>query len=264
MSFTYGETELPVDRRLFVPETIYVWDDGWLVPLRRAEQPEEWERHVAADLAVITATDEKERLLPGATYPPGKGFIPMSSSSEPAMMARMIAELELAPGMRVLEIGTGTGYNAACLAAYGAEVVTVEIDGTIAERARKALHDAGFPEVVVLTGDGEQGAEEHAPFDRVVATAAAHTIPYPWVRQTRDGGRIVAPYTGAGRRFGLLVLDVHDGEAVGRFTGFAGFMPLRGQRLRPAVVNYIEDWPEVEVRVTSEGQTPTLPEEDQR
>ncbi|MCD0448258.1 methyltransferase domain-containing protein [Actinocorallia sp. API 0066] len=166
----------------------------------------------------------------------------------------MIEALELEPGMRVLEIGTGTGYNAACLAAYGAEVVSVEIDGGIAERARCALRDAGFPDVVVLTGDGELGAAEHAPFDRVIATAAAHTVPYPWVRQTKDGGRIIVPYTGDGCQYGLLALDVRDGEAAGQVVGDAAFMPLRGQRLHPAVQNNIEDWPGLEVRVTAEGQ----------
>jgi protein-L-isoaspartate O-methyltransferase len=84
-----------------------------------------------------------------------------------------------------------------------------------------------------LAGDGEQGAPEHAPFDRVIASAAAHTAPYAWVSQTRDGGKIVFPYTGRYHRAGLAVLTVTGGLASGQIVGEAGYMPLRGQGLHP-------------------------------
>ncbi|MDX6742522.1 methyltransferase domain-containing protein [Actinocorallia sp. A-T 12471] len=254
MRFVYGEVGLPVDRRLFVPETIYVREGGWLVPLRRSERPEEWERLVGMDDAVTTRTDEGEPRLSGVVYPAGKGFFPTSSSSAPGVMARMIRALDVRPGMRVLEIGTGTGYNAACLAALGCEVVSVEIERDLAERARASLEAAGVGGVVVVCGDGELGVPGCAPFDRVVATAAAHTIPYAWVEQTRDEGLIVAPYTGEAHRAALLVLRVHDGTAIGGMEGGAGFMPLRGQGLEPAVVNAIEDRVGVRVEVTRGGQ----------
>ncbi|GAB3278813.1 hypothetical protein GCM10027589_05110 [Actinocorallia lasiicapitis] len=254
MTFTYGSVELPADRRLFVPDTIYVREDKWLVPLRRSEQPEEWERLVSLDDAVTTRTDEDDPQLPGADYPPGKGFFPLSSSSAPSLMARMIEALDVKPGMRVLEIGTGTGYNAACLAALGCEVVSIEIDLELADQARDTLRDAGVTGVVVIGGDGEYGAPTYAPYDRVIATAAAHTIPYFWVEQTRNGGLIVAPYTGEGHKAALLVLNVHDGMAIGEVEGGAAFMPLRGQQLTQPELNAIETKPGLRVEVTAEGQ----------
>src|SRR5437868_12588843 len=110
-------------------------------------------------------------------------------------MARMIDALALAPGMRILEVGTGTGYNAAVLAfVLGVEQVTsIEIDPEVAEQARTALHKAGYP-VEVITGDGEDGYPPGAPYDRIMGTAAAHTVPYAWVEQTRPGGMILVPW----------------------------------------------------------------------
>lgn len=214
-----------VDRRLFIPETVWVVRDGRLVTLARADEPEEWERLVEADEPIITMVKD--------------GAWPTSSSTGPSMMAQMIRALRLEAGMRVLEIGTGTGYNAACLAELGAMVVTVEVDGEMAEHARAALRSAGRPGVVVIAGDGEAGAPSHAPFDRVIATAAAHTVPYAWVEQTRPGGLIVVPWAATFHPDGpLAVLTVGaDGTAEGRFTEPSWFMPLHGQRLPQTVLH---------------------------
>jgi protein-L-isoaspartate(D-aspartate) O-methyltransferase len=230
----------PVDRRLFIPSRVWVVRDHRLVAVSRADDPAEWERLVAADDAIATRLKD--------------GTWPVSSSSAPWLMARMITALRLEPGMRVLEIGTGTGYNAACLAALGAQVVSVEIDEDVAEEARTALREAGYPGVEVVIGDGELGAAEWAPFDRVLATAAVHTIPYPWVEQTRDGGLIVAPYTGPGHAGALLVLTVHGEIAEGGSEGEACFMPLRGQWLSQAELAAIESQSELRVTVTTSGQ----------
>jgi protein-L-isoaspartate(D-aspartate) O-methyltransferase len=232
-----------VDRRLFIPDDIWVVRDNKLTPLSRADDPAGWEREVTADDAVTTRLKD--------------GRWPVSSSSAPWLMARMIRALRLAPGMRVLEIGTGTGYNAACLAALGTEVVSAEIDPGVAGRAREALRAAGYPGVEVVTGDGELGVPARAPFDRVIVTAAAHTIAYPWVEQTRDGGLIVVPYTGEGHAGALLVLAVSGGAATGQAEGQARFMPLRGQRLSQAVMNNIESRPGLRVTVTASGQQVT-------
>lgn len=162
----------PVDRRLFIPENVWVLKDENLVMLSRKDDPAGWEQAVVADDPIVTRRKD--------------GIWPVSSSSAPWLMARMIEALRLEPGMRVLEIGAGTGYNAACLAALGAEVVSVEIDPGVADEARAALRTAGYPGVEVVTGDGELGVPDRAPFDRVVASAAAHTVPYAWVEQTRE------------------------------------------------------------------------------
>jgi protein-L-isoaspartate(D-aspartate) O-methyltransferase len=233
----------PVERRLFIPDRVWVVRDHHLVAVSRADDPVEWERLVASDDALATRLED--------------GMWPASSSSAPWLMAQMIAALRLEPGMRVLEIGTGTGYNAACLAALGGQVVSVEIDAAVAAQARAALRAAGYPQVEVITGDGEQGVAGRAPFDRVIATAAAHTIPYSWVEQTRDGGLIVVPYTGRGHEGALLVLTVRGGVAEGRAEGEASFMPLRGQRLSQAEQAAIESWPGLRVRVTASGQQVT-------
>jgi protein-L-isoaspartate(D-aspartate) O-methyltransferase len=209
---------------------------------------------VAEDKAVTTQTDRNDPQISGVEYPAGKGFFPTSSASAPWVVCQMLDALKVGPGMRVLEIGTGTGFNAACLAALGAEVVSVEIDLELADQARDALRGAGFSRVVVIAGDGEYGAPAYAPYDRVIATAAAHTIPYPWVEQTREGGLIVAPYTGDGHKGGMLVLTVHDGTAVGGIEGDAAFMPLCGQKLQQQELNAIKTRPGLRVEVTSHGQ----------
>ncbi|QXJ24710.1 methyltransferase domain-containing protein [Actinomadura graeca] len=241
----------PVDRRLFIPETIWVVRHRRFVELSRAGAPEEWQELVMSDESVVTRLKD--------------GMWPVSSSTAPSMMAQIIESLDLKPGMRVLEIGTGTGYNAACFAALGAEVVSVEVDASVADHARDALRAAGRPEVVVITGDGESGAPSHGPFDRVIATAAAHTVPRAWIEQTKVGGVIVVPWAATFHPAGpLAVLVVKgDGSAEGRFTAPARFMPLRGQQLPPMVRDETEErWiaagrPEASrygVTVTSAGQ----------
>lgn len=158
-------------------------------------------------------------------------------------MADMINALCLQPGMRVMEIGTGTGYNAAVLATIvGAEnVTTVEIDPSIAEHARTALDQVGY-QVHLAIADGTHGCPANAPYHRIIATAAAHQIPYSWIRQTMPGGLIVVPW---GPTFHpdwpLCRLTVQpDGTATGRFIGPSAFMPLRSQRLPQAVIHDTE------------------------
>ncbi len=107
----------------------------------------------------------------------------------------------------------------------------------------------------IIHGDGELGAPACAPFDRVVATAAAHTVPRQWVEQTVEGGRIVFPYTGEQHPRGLAVLTVADKIASGQIIGDAAFMLLRGQRITPAALRAIgKPKPNVCVEVASESQ----------
>ncbi|MCH0564954.1 MULTISPECIES: methyltransferase domain-containing protein [unclassified Streptomyces] len=151
----------------------------------------------------------------------------LSSSSQPSLMAAMLAELRVEEGDRVLEIGTGTGYNAALLAHRlgDAAVTTVDIDPEITESARRHLDAAGFRPSVV-TGDGARGVPERAPYDRIIATCALASIPGAWLAQCRPGGRILMPFA-----TGVVVLTVrHAGGAGGRFLATpAFFVPLRGE-----------------------------------
>lgn len=231
------------DRQPFIPDTIYFPREefGDLLPLHRQQDPELWEKQVNADDAVTTQLDDY-------------GW-PISSSSAPWLMNAMLDALDLQPGHRALEIGTGTGWNAAIMAAAGAIVTTIEIDKMIAGRARTALDQAGFSDVVVIHGDGELGASDRAPFDRIIATAAAHTVPYHWVEQTTEGGRIVLPYTGEHHPRGLAVLTVSGQIAAGQIIDEAAFMPLRGQRIDPAAYRALgEPKPNVTIEVRPDGQ----------
>lgn len=247
-------------REAFIPEVIWVHrGDGWSVPVRRDEEPERWaELARSGDSIVIQMDDGK------AT---DKGAWPTSSSTAPEGMIALIDALELEPGMRVMEIGTGSGYNAAVLAhLLGAgNVTTVEIDPALAEHARRALDRAGYP-VRVVTGDGAEGYAPGAPYDRVVATASVHTLPYAWVEQTRPGGFIVAPWASTFHPdWPLAKLTVgDDGTAEGRFFQPGFYMPVRDQRLSQGVLQETKKrWTEAGepdctrygVTVTADGQS---------
>lgn len=236
-----------VERRLFIPDTIWTQEEegGWYAPVRRADDPVAWSALVAADEPVVTQVEHF--MSPEGVLRPGHAT---SSSSAPWIMARMLDALDLEPGMRVLEIGTGTGWNAALMAAAGAAVTTIEIDLELTGHARSALARAGFTDVVVVCGDGEQGAPDYAPFDRIIAAAAAHTVPHAWVEQTRDGGLIVFPYTGKHHPHGLAVLTVSGDVASGQIVDEAAFMPLRGQSIHPMELRKLtEPKPGVAVRI---------------
>lgn len=113
--------------------------------------------------------------------------------SQPYIVALMSELLELGPGDRVLEIGTGSGYQAAILSELVPEVYTIEIIGALAERARKVLEGEGYQGIKVRHADGYFGWEEFAPFDAIIVTCAPDHIPQPLIRQLKDGGRMVVP-----------------------------------------------------------------------
>jgi protein-L-isoaspartate(D-aspartate) O-methyltransferase len=122
--------------------------------------------------------------------------LPASSSSQPSMMAVMLEQLAPAPGQRVLEIGAGTGYNAAVLAELvgpAGAVTTLDITPEVAAAARAHLVASGAPRVEVRVADGADGAPDRAPFDRIIATAACWEIPPAWPAQLADGGILVLP-----------------------------------------------------------------------
>jgi protein-L-isoaspartate(D-aspartate) O-methyltransferase len=136
------------------------------------------------------------------------------------------------PGMKVLEVGTGSGYQAAVLAAAGCEVFTVEIFRALADTARDRLARLGYRGVTVRHGDGHFGWPEQAPFDAVIVTAAAGYIPPALVEQLRPGGRMVIPVgTVYGVQFLILVEKTDAGEVTTRTLIPVQFVPmLQGQR----------------------------------
>jgi protein-L-isoaspartate O-methyltransferase len=221
-----------VSREQFVPARIWVDDPhGRPQPIDRAEHPGRWRDAVAADIPILTQFDD------GATVWPGTdGWACTSSASKPELVLAMLDALDVHPGMRVLEIGTGTGYNTALLAhRLGAEhVVSVEIDPGLAAQARAALARAGYPAVRVIVGDGALGWEPAAPYDRVLSTAAVRVgqLPVDWITQSRPGAVILTPMRtdfGGGVALVRLVLGP-DGTATGRPIRRLGFMALRAQR----------------------------------
>ena len=156
--------------------------------------------------------------------------VPTSSSSQPSIMALMLEQLDVAPGMRVLEIGAGTGYNAALLSALVGDdghVTTVDIDVDTAEAAREHLRSAGCKRVEVLAVDGGFGHRDGAPYDRIIATAACWQIPQPWIEQLAEGGLIVLPFRLNGAHVSLA-LRKHGDELLSVGAEMCGFMPLRG------------------------------------
>lgn len=209
-----------VPRHVFVPYFFTVRGAGherlWGEdpdPARRAR----WLRGVYADAPLATRLRDGELV---------------SSSSQPSLMARMLHALDVRDGDAVLEIGTGTGYNAAllCHRLGDDRVTTVDLDEEITESARAHLARLGYRPVVV-TGDGARGCPSRAPFDRILVTCALPLVPHAWLRQCRPGARILAPLS-----TGLIALTVRDADfAEGRFLHTpAYFVPLRGSTAAPA------------------------------
>ena len=189
-----------VPRHLFVPEDTL-------------------EKAYAAERALVTKRDERG--------------VSLSSVSAARIQAFMLEQADILPGMRVLEIGSG-GYNAALIAELvGADgqVVTIDIDSDVIDRARRLLPAAGYGQVKALVADGERGAPEHAPYDRIVVTVEAAGIAQAWADQLTPDGRIVVPL----RMRGLTrsVAFQRDGDhLVADDYEVCGFVPMRGAGAR--------------------------------
>jgi len=168
-----------------------------------------------------------DKAIPTKRGPDG-GFI--SSSSQPGIMAIMLEQLALAPGHRVLEVGAGTGYNAALMAhivGQTGQVVTVDIEDDLVAAARAHLAAAGFEQVRVVCGDGGLGYPDDAPYDRIILTVGASDITPGWREQLRSGGRLLLPLSIKGPQM-CVAFERADGHLESVSIEECGFMMLRG------------------------------------
>jgi protein-L-isoaspartate(D-aspartate) O-methyltransferase len=165
----------------------------------------------------------REQAYDDSPLPIGEG----QTISQPYIVALMTSLLELQPGDRVLEIGTGSGYQAAVLSRLAKHVYSMEILPALSEQARHNLDDAGCKNVSLRVGDGYKGWPEEAPFDAVIVTAAPEQVPQPLIDQLRVGGRMVIP---VGNYFQNLLLVTKTAEGVERRTILpVRFVPMTGE-----------------------------------
>ena len=149
--------------------------------------------------------------------------------SQPTVVAHMTEALALSPKHRVLEIGTGSGYQAAVLAELAAEVISVERHVQLAEQARQTLAYLGYDNVRVIVGDGTLGWEDGAPYDAIVVTAAAPVVPARLAEQLAPGGRLVLPVGGRSDQQLMIVRKDERGALSESALGYVRFVPLIGQ-----------------------------------
>jgi protein-L-isoaspartate(D-aspartate) O-methyltransferase len=149
--------------------------------------------------------------------------------SQPYIVALMTQLLQLKPTFRVLEVGAGSGYQAAILGELCERVYTVEIIPELAASAKERLKRLGFENVHVKQADGYYGWEEHAPYDAIIVTAAPENVPPPLVAQLGDGGRLVIPVGPAGEYQTLWLIEKRGDETISRNITGVVFVPLTGK-----------------------------------
>ena len=158
------------------------------------------------------------------------GGLPASSTSQASLVAKMLELLDLSEGLKVLEVGAGTGYNGALLAEIVGDqrlVITVDVLEDVVDQTRRLLADAGYPRIQVLLRDGFEGVPEQAPFDRIVATVGCSDLSPHWAEQLSGDGAMLVPLQHASGH--PLVLARKDGAALrGRMVLRTGFIPVRG------------------------------------
>ncbi|MFJ9822290.1 methyltransferase, FxLD system [Streptomyces sp. NPDC101151] len=154
----------------------------------------------------------------------------ISCASQPEIVALMLDQLEVRPGERILELGAGTGYNAALLAHLvggNGHVTTIDVDDDLVEGARSHLAAAGFTNVECLTRDGAVGHASGAPYDRIIATVGAHGVPHAWIQQLAPGGRLLVPQRLKGSVSRSIAYERHEERWMSVDSRMNTFMPLR-------------------------------------
>ncbi|MFI0742819.1 methyltransferase domain-containing protein [Streptomyces sp. NPDC021100] len=217
-----------VPRHRFLPRVIWQRDGaGGYAPLDADTESEAWLATAYANTSIVTQVND------GQPADDGVAAFPSSSASAPSIVVLMLSMLDPQPGQQVLEIGTGTGWNAGLLAhVLGAgNVTSVEVDPVLAEQAAAVLAEL-TPGVTVVCGDGMLGHPNRAPYDHIMATCSLNGVSAALLAQTKAQGTILTPWSRPWCDYGLLHLTVDDhGDAQGRFHPYAVFMRARGQRV---------------------------------
>jgi protein-L-isoaspartate(D-aspartate) O-methyltransferase len=195
----------------------------------------------------------RDRAIPTKQLDSG---VSVSSSSQPAMMAMMLEQLDLQPGHRVLEIGAGTGYNAALmghLVGARGHVCTIDVDEDIVSDARQHLAANGIANVDVVRTDGGQGFPDGAPFDRIILTVGAWDIAPAWREQLAEHGRLVLPLSVGGPQL-AVAFQAQAGRLISQSAHYCEFMRLRGAYAGPERLERIGS--EQDLLIGSEGALP--------
>jgi protein-L-isoaspartate(D-aspartate) O-methyltransferase len=211
---------------------------------QRSNAPSDFaaQRQLMVQQQLVARGINNERVLAAMGKMPREEFVPLESRaasyedgplpigydqtiSQPYIVAFMTEQLRLSPTARVLEVGTGSGYQAAILAELAGEVYTIEIVAPLAQSAEAALQRLGYKNVHVKVGDGYKGWPENAPFDAIIVTCAPDKVPQPLTDQLKEGGRMVIP---VGERFAqqLYLLEKKNGQLKESVTLPVRFVPM--------------------------------------
>ncbi|AOS61629.1 methyltransferase domain-containing protein [Actinoalloteichus hymeniacidonis] len=218
-----------VPRHVFVPRFYVQQPDG------------QWTETSADDDGWFAAVYRNEPLVTELATTTKGNRVTVSSSTKPGLMVRMLEALDVQDGHRVLEVGTGTGYNAALLThRLGADrVFSVDIGASLVDAARCRLDRLGLAPTLAVA-NGAEGLPAHAPFDRIIATCSLPSIPWAWAEQVREGGLVLVdlkPSTHAGN---LVLLTRHADRFEGRFLPqWAGFMAMRNTDRAPEATGFV-------------------------
>lgn len=177
------------------------------------------ERHLFVD------EDQRKQAYADHPLPIGEG----QTISQPYVVALMTEALALKGNERVLEIGTGSGYQAAILGSLVKAVYTIEIKKGLYDRVVKRLQGLGYTNIHVRHGDGYSGWEEHAPFDAIMVTASANHVPPPLLAQLKEGGMLIIPLASTAFYQNLVLVKKEKGKYTARDLGAVAFVPMTGQ-----------------------------------
>lgn len=196
---------------------------------------EKIKRSGVADRKILQAieTVDRKKFLPDSQkakayqdkpIPIGHG----QTISQPSLVATMTKKLDVDDLSKVLEIGTGSGYQAAILAEIVDQVYSIERVEKLAKRAQETLDELGYDNIEIVVGDGTKGLLEHSPYDGIIVTAAAPEIPQPLINQLKEGGRLVIPVGGKMTQ-SLQVCQKKEGELETIEESYVRFVPLVGE-----------------------------------